>query len=97
MSGSARSPGEPVPFADAILTVNGVQRKMSALELVGTYENNLDVEKARSTSYRCVGLMHGQRATPYGKKGFFANQNSACKLRSKFTLEELVKRFQLED
>ena len=31
------------------------------------------------------------------KKGMFANQNSACKLRNKFTLEKLVEAFGLED
>ncbi|MCG2787222.1 MAG: endonuclease NucS [Anaerolineae bacterium] len=30
-------------------------------------------------------------------KGMFANQNSACKLRNKFTLERLVQLFQLEE
>ena len=31
------------------------------------------------------------------EKGMFANQNSACKLRNKFTLEQLIARFHLED
>jgi hypothetical protein len=30
------------------------------------------------------------------EKGMFANQNSACKLRNKFTLERLSALFQLE-
>jgi hypothetical protein len=29
--------------------------------------------------------------------GMFANQNSACKLRNRFTLEELVRQFDLEE
>ena len=31
------------------------------------------------------------------EKGMFANQNSACKLRNKFTLEKLTKAFGLDD
>jgi hypothetical protein len=31
------------------------------------------------------------------EKGMFANQNSACKLRNKFTLERLVASFGLEE
>lgn len=31
------------------------------------------------------------------EKGMFANQNSACKLRSRFTLERLVPAFGLEE
>jgi hypothetical protein len=31
------------------------------------------------------------------EKGMFANQNSACKLRNKFTLEKLTERFGLEE
>jgi hypothetical protein len=31
------------------------------------------------------------------EKGMFANQNSACKLRSSFTIERLVDRFGLRD
>jgi hypothetical protein len=32
----------------------------------------------------------------FRKKGFFANQNSACKLRDSFTLDELAKHFSIE-
>ncbi len=31
------------------------------------------------------------------EKGMFANQNSACKLRNKFTLERLTERFALDE
>jgi hypothetical protein len=31
------------------------------------------------------------------EKGLFANQNSACKLRSRFTIDRLVQRFELKD
>jgi hypothetical protein len=30
------------------------------------------------------------------EKGMFANQNSACKLRDRFTLERLIQRFGLD-
>jgi hypothetical protein len=30
-------------------------------------------------------------------KGMFANQNSACRLRNRFTLEQLAAAFELED
>lgn len=33
----------------------------------------------------------------FWEKGMFANQNSACKMRSTFTIERLVKHFELED
>jgi hypothetical protein len=30
------------------------------------------------------------------ERGMFANQNSACKLRNRFTLDELVRQFDLD-
>jgi hypothetical protein len=35
------------------------------------------------------------RSEAIREKGFFANQNSACKFRDRFTLDELVRRFDL--
>jgi hypothetical protein len=37
------------------------------------------------------------RDQAYWEKGMFANQNTVCKLRNKFTLERLIKHFGLED
>lgn len=37
------------------------------------------------------------RSDAVWEKGFFANQNSACKLRNRFTLEGLSRRFNLGD
>ena len=36
------------------------------------------------------------RSDAYWVKGMFANQNSACKLRNRFTLEQLASAFELE-
>lgn len=38
-----------------------------------------------------------KREEAYWEKGMFANQNTACKLRNQFTLERLIKRFDLEE
>ncbi|MEA2686215.1 MAG: hypothetical protein QOE93_1410 [Actinomycetota bacterium] len=89
--------GEPVPFADAVLTVDDVPRKMSTLDLVGTYEHNFDAEDSEEYIVPVRWIDARPKSDAVWEKGFFANQNSACKLRSKFTLDELVKRFDLDD
>jgi hypothetical protein len=89
--------GEAMTFEDATLSVDGSLRKMAELPLEGVYEHNFDVDD----SEEYVVPVRWIRAMPRGEavweKGFFANQNSACKLRSRFTLDELATRFGLDD
>jgi hypothetical protein len=84
-------------FEDATLSVDGTPRKMSELPLEGVYEHDFDVDDSEEYVVPVTWVRAVPRTEAVWEKGFFANQNSACKLRSRFTLDELVKRFDLGD
>lgn len=88
-----------VPVRDFVVTVDG-----------GKTVPILDAPlKAQSMGHDADDLAHcehlvrvdWQRTVPVSEavweKGMFANQNSACRLRNKFTLDTLVQRFGLTD
>lgn len=91
--------GEAQPFEVAVLDVGG-----KAVTLV---------EQPLRAAYQHPALSNGQdhreyvvpvswqqtrpRSEAYWAKGMFANQNSACKLRNRFTLEQLALAFDLEE
>jgi hypothetical protein len=90
--------GEAAPFHDATLMVDGERRPMAGLDLSGHYEHAAagthDVDDDTEEWVvpvrwsRTVGVDEA-----VWERGFFANQNSACRLRSRFTLDELLERF----
>lgn len=84
-------------FEDATLSVDGSPTRMSELPLDGVYEHNFEVNDSEEYVVPVRWVRAVPRSEAVWEKGLFANQNSACKLRSRFTLDELVKRFDLED
>lgn len=98
--------GEPQPFEEAVLVVDGESRPMTGLPLKGGYraaggqavdgpdgQDGPDGEDRREW----IVPVTWERAVPREKAlwrpGFFANQNSACKLRARFTIEEVSRHF----
>ncbi|MFE2233788.1 hypothetical protein ACFXA4_14620 [Streptomyces sp. NPDC059442] len=94
--------GEPQPFADALLDVDGETRRMADLPLKGTYRRAGDEADGTDEDRReWIVPVTWERAVPRARAlwrpGFFANQNSACKLRARFTIEEVSRHFGLTE
>lgn len=90
--------GEPLPFDEAVLAVDGEERRMSALPLVGVYQPaDEDAQKDGEDRREWIVPIAWEHAVPRAealwRTGFFANQNSACKLRARFTIEEVSRHF----
>lgn len=89
--------GEAMRFDDAALTINGVEAKMTDLTLLGSYRHSNGVEDNDEYVVPVDWITTVDRREAVWEKGFFANQNSACKLRNRFTLDRLIDRFNLGD
>ncbi|WP_246593973.1 hypothetical protein [Streptomyces auratus] len=89
--------GPATPFVDARIKFEGVDHKMSELELEGTYLHHGDDSNSNLTEYVVPVRWIRTRDRDKGVKrpGMFANQNSACKLRNSATLEVLNQEFGL--
>lgn len=80
--------GEAQPFEDAALTVDGESRQMTGLTLKGTYrahDGAADAEGGQDRREWIVPVDWAKavpREQALWRTGFFANQNSACKLRA---------------
>ncbi|MFD9500981.1 endonuclease NucS domain-containing protein [Streptomyces sp. NPDC060035] len=91
--------GEPQPFEDAVLTVAGESRRMADLGLKGSYRPHGGAadEEGGEDRREWVVPVDWEQAVPreraLWRPGFFANQNSACKLRARFTIEEVSRHF----
>lgn len=88
--------GAAMRFDDAYLPSGDVSEKMEYLALQGTYRHDDDAEDNDEYIVPVEWTETLDRKDAVWKKGFFANQNSACKLRSSFTLEGLYQRFGLD-
>ncbi|MDG9717359.1 endonuclease NucS domain-containing protein [Streptomyces sp. DH24] len=90
--------GEPQPFENAVLAIDGESRRLADLPLKGTYRSAGDSAKEDGEDRReWVVPVTWERAVPrqqaLWRPGFFANQNSACKLRARFTIDEVSRHF----
>ncbi|MGW1033919.1 endonuclease NucS domain-containing protein [Streptomyces antibioticus] len=93
--------GEPQPFEDAVLDIDGEIRRMSEVPLAGTYRHAEDGEEGDAEDPReWIVPVTWDHAVPreqaLWRPGFFANQNSACKLRARFTIEEISHHFGID-
>ena len=84
--------GDPMPFAEATVDIDGQQHRLADLPLDGNYH----------TERRRVGragpmAQDRPREKAFWNTGMFANQNSATKLRNRFTLDQLTAEFGLDD
>jgi hypothetical protein len=82
--------GPAVPFVDAFVEVDGQQVKLADQLLAGDYAGDGDdaewVLPVRWSATRT-------REQAFWKGGMYANQNTATKLRNKFTLDLLYDEF----
>jgi len=91
--------GEAQPFPDAVLTVNGQTVRLADQQLRADYvhSHKPDIEDNREYVVPVRWIETRSRDDALWVKGMFANQNSACKLRNRFTLEQLALAFHLEE
>jgi hypothetical protein len=90
--------GPAVRFSEARVDVQGVATPLSRQQLAGRYAQG---ETATGEDDEWVVPVRWSRTVrqedAYWEKGFFANQNSACKFRQEFTLDRLVRHFDVPD
>ncbi|MGH3409543.1 MAG: hypothetical protein ACRDRJ_44670 [Streptosporangiaceae bacterium] len=85
--------GEPMPFAEATVDIDGQRRRLADLPLDGNYVYAGGDEWVVPVRW----LKHRPREKAFWKTGMFANQNSATKLRNRFTLDQLTAEFGLDE
>ena len=85
--------GEPMPFPQATLDLDGQQRNLTDLSLDGNYTHPDGEEWIVPVRW----VRQRPREKAFWKTGMFANQNSATKLRNRFTLDQLSAEFGLDD
>lgn len=89
--------GPAVPVETVEVEVDGVTRPLLSLPLSGGYDHGPGaLEEGRGEVALPIHWITTRPAhEAYWEKGMFANQNSACKLRQKFTLERIADEFGL--
>jgi hypothetical protein len=92
--------GEAQRFDEAVLRVAGVDRPMHDLPLKASYGDGAEGAQLDDATAEWIVPVEWRETRPVDeaiwKPGMFANQNSACKLRQKFTLSVLREAFGLE-
>ena len=89
--------GPAVLAAQATVTVDGRQQRLLDCPLAGTYRyTNPDPD---TTEYVVPvnWIATKPREDAVWQRGMFANQNTACPLRNKFTIDQLTREFDLDD
>lgn len=90
---------EARPYPEALLSTGGVTRRMEELDLAGSYvhtEAPQDGQDRREWVVPVDWQATVPRAQALWKPGMFANQNSACRLRSKFSIEQATQYFKID-
>jgi hypothetical protein len=91
--------GEAQPYEDSLLSTGGVTQKMSELDLAGGYIHT-DVPQDGQDRREWIVPVDWQAMVPreraLWRPGMFANQNSACKLRARFTIDEAARYFKID-
>ncbi|MCP2337351.1 endonuclease NucS domain-containing protein [Actinomadura rupiterrae] len=89
---------EAQPYEDAELRVDGELRRMTDLDLEAGYQHNVpdDDQDRREWAVAVEWIKTVPREEALWKAGMFANQNSACKLRARFTIDEALRHFEIE-
>ncbi|WP_223984650.1 endonuclease NucS domain-containing protein [Arthrobacter sp. NicSoilB8] len=89
--------GKAMPADSAELQIQGETRPFRSLSLEGLYAHP-DAGEGVDTAEYVVPIKWTDTVLiedAYWREGMFANQNSACKLRNQFTIDELSRRFGL--
>jgi hypothetical protein len=97
--GVGRVTGEAAPFEEAIVGNAGSAVRLADQPLQAAYQHPplSSGEDHREWVVPVAWERTRSRAEAHWVKGMFANQNSACRLRNRFTLEQLAAAFELED
>ena len=93
--GTVTGPAQPID--SAVLTVDGQEVPIRSLDLKASYTHPALPDGEDDSEY-VVPVAWDQTRSPADAvwvKGMFANQNSACKLRNQFTLQQLTAAFGL--
>lgn len=85
--------GEAAPFEQAFLNFGGMEQRLADLPLEGSYDHADGEEWVVPVAWQQAR----PRSQAFKEPGLFANQNSAARLRNKFTLDALVREFDLDD
>ncbi|WP_320416855.1 endonuclease NucS domain-containing protein [Arthrobacter jinronghuae] len=90
--------GPAVPADEAVLDIDGVSKDFRSLTLQASYLHPQASQGVDAAEYivpvQWVYTVALEDAV--WRQGMFANQNSACKLRNQFTIDELTKEFKLD-
>lgn len=85
-------------FDQLQVEVDGVDRLVKELPLSGSYAHEGDIEDVNAEWAVPVAWTHTvPRERAIWKNGMFANQNTAAKLRQKFTIEHVLEEFDIAD
>lgn len=89
--------GQAMSADDAVLQVDGERRAFRTLQLEGAYVHPDSGEGVDTAEYVVPvdWIYKVPIENAYWREGMFANQNSACKLRNQFTIDELTRHFEL--
>jgi hypothetical protein len=88
-----------VPIAEFTVELDGNPQPLLTLPLKSGVKDLPYLDDPNRTEYavRVEWLATLKREDAIWEKGMFANQNSACPMRSQFTLDRLTKAFQLSE
>jgi len=89
--------GEARRFDQVRVEVDGVETPLQSLPLAGTYRHDGDTADENAEWVVPVAWIRTvPRDRAFWKNGMFANQNTAAKLRQKFTIEQVTDEFGLD-
>lgn len=90
--------GPAVPFRDFRVCIDGEQKSLREVSLKAPQmDKDIDNDEMCEHVVPIEWIKTLPREQAFRETGLFANQNTACKLRNKFTLDRLVKHFNLEE
>lgn len=95
--GAGTVTGEATRFDDDVVVVDGHQQKLPTLVPADRYHHTAaDDDETAEYVVPVAWISTRPREKAVRQKGMFANQNSACKLRNRFTLDILYSAFGLD-
>lgn len=93
--GTVTSPA--VRFSDAVVMVDGEAHKLPDCDLKGSYQRPGETDDTAEYVVGVEWIVTRPRTDAIWQSGMFANQNSACRLRNKFTIDRLTELFKLSN
>lgn len=88
----------PGATSETTVLYGGTETALAALPLVGSYRHEGDQDDDLAEWAVPVQWTHAvPREQGFWKPGMFANQNTATKLRSQFTIDQVSEAFVLDD